>query len=826
MTIQEIATILQATCIGTNNNAIIKQFATDTRKIIFANETVFFAFNTNHNNGHLYIPEAYEKGVRLFVIDHSFSIPANLTKACFLQVENTLLALQQLAAFHRSSFSFPIIGITGSNGKTIVKEWLYTMLQNKYNIVRSPRSYNSQIGVPLSVLAMQPQHNLGIFEAGISTTNEMQQLQQIIQPKIGILTTIGNAHNEGFNRIEQKLTEKLILFKNADVLIYNADTVLPIIDIEQHKHSFFSNKNIELIGFSANKNSAVHYKNNIVNGVNIIALQYKNSSYTFYTNLQNKASTENIVCCITLLLHLNCSEDYINKQLQSVQNIAMRLQLKKAINNCYLIDDSYSNDVSSLSIALQYLQQQADTSNKTVILSDILETGMQSEKLYTQVAALLKQHNIQHFIGIGTQISQHKNLFIQQNCNCTFFKTTQEFLQQAAQHQFNNTYILLKGARIFQFEKIANWFDDKVHNTVLEINLSAMAANLRLYQNLVKPSTKIMAMVKAFSYGSGSIEVARLLQFYKVQYLAVAYTDEGIELRKAGIHIPIMVLNADESAFDALVQYNLEPEVYSFTMYTSLHNYLQNQGIQQFPIHVKINTGMNRLGFNANEIELLATHIYSNKTCKVQTVFSHLAASENAAFDSFTIQQAAIFNEACSTLQSIVAYSFIQHVANTSAIARHTQLQYNMVRLGIGLYGVNDGNNLPLQTVATLKTTIAQIRKVQEGETVGYGRKGVITKPSTIATIRIGYADGYSRQNSNGIGKVWLHNQLAPVIGNVCMDMTMIDITHIEQAAEGDMVEIFGNNININTVANNINTIAYEVLTSVSQRVKRVYIQE
>lgn len=811
-TIQHIASILKAST-AQFSNAVIEHLLIDSRKIIFPEVSLFFALHSNRRDGHAFIKEVYERGVRNFVIDSNFDA-TNFPQANFLKVENTLQALQTLAAYHRSQFNIPVIGITGSNGKTIVKEWLYQLLSVDYNIVRSPRSYNSQIGVPLSVWQMNSQHTLAIFEAGISTVNEMEYLQQVIQPTIGILTNIGNAHDEGFENSTQKLNEKIKLFTNTEFVIARA------IDVQE-------NKSFKTWGTSSENSFTIKSIQQEI-GNSIVELSYENQPLFFSIPFIDTASVENAITCICVMLQLNYQATIIQERIKKLQPVEMRMQLKKAINNCSVLNDSYSNDISSLSIALDYLKQQSGNNNTTVVISDILQSGLQDEVLYKQVAAELQQRNIHRLIAIGEQLHHHQHLFEQSVPQIAFYLSVEDFLAQTTTHHFKDEFILLKGARVFAFERISKWLEQKVHQTVMEINLSAMAHNLKAYQNYLQPTTKLMAMVKAFSYGSGSAEVARLLQFHKVDYLAVAYADEGVELRKAGISLPIMVMNTDEAGFDALIEYNLEPEIYSFSMYNAFHMYLQQQAISQFPVHIKLNTGMNRLGFDEPDVNVLASLLKENNTMIVKSVFSHLTSSESAEHDVFTEEQAQSFQQSCTYIQNHLGYSFIKHIANTAGIFRHPNLQMDMVRLGIGLYGVDsaNGKDIHLQTVAALKTTIAQIRTVKAGDTVGYNRKGIVTRASKIATIRIGYADGFSRKMSNGVGSVYVNNQLAKVIGNVCMDMAMIDITEIENVNEGDIVEIFGSHLSVQQVAQWCGTISYEIMTSVSQRVKRVYIEE
>ncbi|MFC4232191.1 bifunctional UDP-N-acetylmuramoyl-tripeptide:D-alanyl-D-alanine ligase/alanine racemase [Parasediminibacterium paludis] len=819
--IKHIAQIISASC-AVLEEASIVYLLIDSRKIVFPETSLFFALTGPRRDGHSYIHEVYKRGVRNFVVSQKIDTTL-YPNANFLLVNDVLKALQTLASHHRSQFHYPVIGITGSNGKTIVKEWLYQLLQGEENIVRSPRSYNSQVGVPLSVWQMQRQHTLGIFEAGISTVGEMEALANIIQPTIGILTNIGEAHSEGFANDEEKLKEKLQLFTHCQQLVYCKDALPTGNNIEA-----LLNPSIQLFSWSKKDIATVQItsETRLLNQTEIFIL-YQEKSFSIFIPFTDTASIDNAISCICVMLLKGFEIATIQSRLLQLQPVEMRMQLKKGVNNTYILNDSYSNDLSSLSIALDYLKQQSGSANTTVILSDILQAGIADDKLYVMVANELQQRHIHRFIGIGKVISKYHVVFnnIQQT---SFYNTTDDFLQQATHHQFSNDYILLKGARVFAFERINHWLEQKVHQTVMEINLSAMVHNVKQYQQKLLPTTKLMAMVKAFSYGSGSVEVARLLQFHKVDYLAVAYADEGVDLRKAGITLPIMVMNVDEAGFDALVDYNLEPEIYSFNIYNSFQQYLFQQGIQQFPIHIKFNTGMNRLGFEVDDVEILAKQLVKQQTFVVKTVFSHLVASESAEHDGFTQHQAILFNTACAVLEQQLPNRFIKHLANSSGIFRHPNLQYNMVRLGIGLYGVDsaNGTELHLQPVATLKTTIAQIRTVKANDTVGYNRKGKVLRDSKIATIRIGYADGFNRQLGNGVGKVWLHHQLAPVIGNVCMDMVMIDVTDIVNVQEGDEVEVFGKHLPIQQVAVWCNTIAYEVMTTISQRVKRVYIEE
>lgn len=806
--------------IGTD--ASIEYLLVDSRKIVFPERSLFFALSGPRRDGHDFIAEVYQRGIRNFVVKHGFDL-SKYTDSNFLQVEDVLLTLQQLAAYHRRQFNYPVIGITGSNGKTIVKEWLYHLLSPDHNTVRSPRSYNSQIGVPLSVWQMNEAHTLAIFEAGISLPNEMDKLAGIIQPTIGVLTNIGEAHSEGFMDHFHKSSEKFKLFEKCEKVITRRKDLLA----EQQVLESQLETTIYTWGNSG-ENAFVIENISKQDKQTEVGLSYNAYPVNFIVPFTDEASIENAITCCCVMLLLGYKTDIISERILKLQQVEMRLQLKKAINNSYIINDSYSNDPYSLSIALDYLKQQAGSNKTTVIISDFLQSSAQKTKLYEQLAIEMQERKINRLIGIGREISANKQLIrklYQGQVIC--FDNLDHLLDRYTTHQFRDEYILLKGARIFEFERISRWLEQKVHQTVMEVNLTALVHNLKVYQSLLRPSTKLMAMVKAFSYGSGSAEVARMLQYQKVDYLAVAYADEGVELRKEGISLPIMVMNADDVSFDTLIQYNLEPEIYGMHILKSFHEYLLGQGIAQFPVHIKIDTGMHRLGFELKDIDKLSSYLSHNTSIAVRSVFTHLVASDAPEHDEFTRQQVKLFDEACKLIESAIGYSFIKHVGNSSAINRHPDIQYDMVRLGIGLYGVDSSDEIQnqLQTVATLRSTISQVREVKAGDTVGYSRKGIVSRDSMIATVRIGYADGLSRQLGNGAGSMLVNGNFAPIIGNVCMDMTMIDVTGID-ASIGDEVEIFGKHIPVQDVARWSNTIAYEILTGVSQRVKRVYVEE
>jgi len=828
-TFSQIATIIRATILQQQGDAMIDQILLDSRKLLFPDSSLFFALDGPRRNGSSFIPELYKKGLRHFVVDENFTTEniQEFPEAGFLQVADVLQALHLLAAWHRARFSYPVIGITGSNGKTIVKEWLFQLLQSDFQIVRSPKSYNSQIGVPLSIWQMNERHNLAIFEAGISQPDEMQQLEKMISPSIGVFTSIGEAHGAGFLNIRQKINEKLRLFVHADALVYPADD--PDINdaVNQFKNNVRAGDEFQLISWGRKEGLSLQIVSieNKTAGKHIRAI-WKDIAFEFSIPFMDEASLENAITCSAVLLQLGIQPSGIHEKMQLLRPVEMRLELKQGINNCSVINDSYSADINSLTIALDFLLQQQQHQKRTLILSDILQSGKTDHELYAEVATILAQKQINRFIGIGPGISRCREVF-SGIAETVFYNSTAEFKQQFHAQHFQQETILLKGARVFAFEQISQLLEQKLHQTVMEINLNAITHNLGVYQQRLNAGTKLMAMVKAFSYGSGSFEIANLLQFHKVDYLTVAYTDEGVELRKAGISLPIMVMNTDESSFESMVQHQLEPELFSFDMLNGFENYLKRSGIEQYPVHIKLDTGMHRLGFEEKDIESLCSILQRSACFKIQSVFSHLAASDAPVHDDFTGQQSAVFEKCCRQLQTTIQYPFLRHIANTAAIHRHPELQYDMVRLGIGLYGVDNhaGMQEQLKNVTTLKTTISQIKQVRAGETVGYNREGIAKKDTVIATVGIGYADGYPRALSNGAGKMLVNGILAPVIGTVCMDMTMLDITDIPAAA-GDEVIVFGEALSVKQVAAWANTIAYEILTGISQRVKRVYFEE
>lgn len=819
-----IANIFGST--GITDDRTIEHLLLDSRKVYSPANSLYFALKGPRRDGHQFIPELYKKGIRSFVISEKQDALA-YPGACFLIVADTLAALQQLAVHHRRRFNIPVIGITGSNGKTIIKEWLYQLLHEKFVIVRSPKSYNSQIGVPLSVWQIDEDYTLGIFEAGISQPGEMKTLEKIIQPTIGVLTNIGEAHNEGFANVQQKLSEKLKLFTHCQIVI-GRET-----DLAGQKEliASFESKPIVLTwGYQATNDLVVKHIDKRKNTA-VITVCAGSAEKKLVIPFTDDASVENSVTCYFVLLQLGISHDTIAAGMERLYPVNMRLELNKGVNHCLIINDSYSSDPNSLEIALNFLDQQSGGYKKTVILSDMLQTARKDEQLYQYIIGRCQKHQVSRLIAIGEHISQTlRNLAPseQDGVQIELHSSTETFLQHFRSSQFKEEIILVKGARVFGFEQIVQLLELKVHQTVLEINLNAIVHNVKVYQKQLKPSTKMMAMVKAFAYGSGGAEIAGILQYHKIDYLGVAYADEGVELRKAGVSLPIMVMNPGEVAFESIVEYNLEPDIYSFAVLNAFESFLEREGLHRYPVHIEIETGMNRLGFAIGQIEKLADHLATTSYLKVQSVFSHLAASEDACQDEYTLAQFDKYKQATARLKQKLNYPFIQHITNSAGIFRLPELQLDMVRLGIGMYGVDSAvaHQSLLQPVATLKTTIAQLKFLKAGESVGYNRKGVVNKDSVIATVRIGYADGYSRKLGNGAGKMWLRGRLVPVIGSICMDMTMIDITGMPNIQEGDEVIVFGKELPIQQLAAWAGTIPYEIMTSISQRVKRVYFEE
>ena len=768
--------------------------------------------------------DLYLRGVRNFVVSQNVVLK-DFPEANIILVENSLRGLQYLAAFHRQQFDLPVVGITGSNGKTIVKEWLNQLLEDRFLIVRSPRSYNSQIGVPLSICQISEQHELALIEAGISQAGEMLLLEEMIKPDIGVLTNIGEAHDQGFENTQSKIHEKLELFKNSNVLIYPSDRgeIRNVIRDWQVLHPATG-----LVSIGTGEDNTIRIISVLKNPEHAeIHLSYNGENFSLTIGFENDAAIQNALTCTGVMLWLGIPVSELQPRLNRLNPLTMRMELKTGINHCSVINDSYSADISSLKMALDFLAQQKQHPKRSLILSDILESGRSSESLYSEVARLLGKYPIDRLIGVGEFISAESSRFIESGIKeKIFFPGTDAFLEDLHSINFRDETILLKGARVFGFERIDQVLSLQVHETLLEVNLEAMAMNLKQYQQLLRPETKIMAMVKAFSYGTGGFEIARLLEFHKVDYLAVAYADEGVSLRKAGIRLPIVVMNTEESAFPPLIDWQLEPVIFSQHGLEAIYHFLKKEAISHFPVHLELETGMNRLGFSAAQIPDLLKYL-TGTIFRVQSVFSHLAASEEAQQDEFTQNQLDRFISMASRMQDSLGYPFIQHISNSAAIVRNPALQLDMVRLGIGLYGIDPASSklLDLKEVGTLKTTIAQIKRLEAGETVGYNRKGMADRTMKTGTIRLGYADGYPRKLGYGNGKVLYKGRLVPTIGSICMDMTMLDISEIPDAREGDEVIVFGNDLSVTELAKWADTNAYDILAGISQRVKRVYFE-
>ncbi|MBR4176598.1 MAG: bifunctional UDP-N-acetylmuramoyl-tripeptide:D-alanyl-D-alanine ligase/alanine racemase [Bacteroidales bacterium] len=813
-------------------DASFSRLLTDSRKLTDADDTLFFAIRTKRNNGANYIPELYAKGVRHFIVssdidDEQKAALYALEEANLWFVKDVVAMLQRVAECHRAQFSIPVVGITGSNGKTIVKDWIVQLLSADHNIAASPKSYNSQIGVPLSVWQMSADNDMAVFEAGISEAGKMEALRNVIQPTIGIFTNIGQAHDENFLTRHQKIAEKLQLFTHCDVLIYCLD--------HRDIHSVLSEKeslhSLNRFTWGSSDENAVQLHETIVKEHStILNVSYKGQPITpIEIPFIDRASVENAMHCITLMFYLGYDGQEIAARCRSLSPVAMRLEMGEGINNCLLVNDSYSMDLNSLSIALDFVQHEHQHFHKTLIMSDILQSGLPEQELYSQVASLIRQRGIDKLIGIGSALMRNRTLF--EELATYFYPTTEEFLLKHPFSDFQNETILLKGARVFCFENIAKVLQRKRHETIMEVNLDALVQNVNYYRSHIEPSTKLMAMVKASSYGAGKVEIANTLQFNHVDYLTVAYSDEGVELRRNGITLPIMVMNPEEESFDNIIRYSLEPDIYSFRILQLFSDaarlYADNQ--KPIAIHIELDTGMHRLGFAPDDMDRLAQLLKADDSpLVVRSIFSHLACSEDPAMDDFTRMQISRFRQGSARLKQLMGRDDILcHILNSSGITRFPEAQMDMVRLGIGLYGISPEPDVQrmLMPVSTLKTRISQIKDIPLGDSVGYNRRWIAERDSRIAIIPIGYADGLSRHLGYGRGSVEINGIDAPIIGSICMDMCFIDVTDVP-CAEGDEVVVFGSASQLCRMAEAAGTIPYEILTSVSPRVKRVYVSE
>jgi alanine racemase len=815
---KEISAICKGEIINFAYDYPLRHLLLDTRKIISPASSVFFSIKGPRHDGHAFLKEAYEKGVRQFIVEKELPYKELYPDANILLVKSSVEALHKIAETHRRQFTIPILAIAGSNAKTTIKEWLTQLLIKDYFIVRNPKSFNSQVGVPLSVWEINSSHTLGIFEAGISQPGEMEKLEKIIRPTWGLFSNIGPAHDEGFQDRYHKTSEKLRLFKSAELLFYCKDHLEIDNVIKQGHYSF------KTFTWSFNDTSSDIFIKKIRKDLDSVKIQMivDGRKASFTTAFRDDASLENIIHCIVVLVYLKVDFDEIQKRILLLQPIAMRLELKEGINGCHIIDDTYNNDLAGLTMALNFLAQQHQNKRRTVILSDVLQTGMEEGALHNLISEILKEKKVLKFIGIGPVLKKHAALLPFGK----FYTSTDDFLQNTDLQEFKNENILIKGARIFRFEKIVNALQQKVHGTILHINLDALSHNLNFYRSCLRPTTKIMVMVKAFAYGSGSFEVANLLQFHRVDYLGVAYIDEGVALRENGITLPIMVMNPSPEGFSKLIEFSLEPEIYSLKILKSFFDYVTNSGISS-KIHLKIDTGMKRLGFEVSDIHELLNILKSTDLLQVVSIFTHLAGADEAIHTDFSRHQLEIFMKTADDLETSMGYSVTKHGLNSAGIIRFPEFQMDMVRLGIGLYGI-EANNIKqkqLREVGKLKTVISQIKHVKTGDSVGYSRKGRVNHDAEIATIAIGYADGYGRVFGNGVGKIQVNGITCPTIGNICMDMTMVDVTGTG-AKEGDEVVVFGDNISVSEMAEAAGTISYEILTGISERVKRVFYTE
>jgi alanine racemase len=820
--IGEIATIIAAET-PSRHETEIDILLTDSRSLTDPAVTLFFALATAHNDGHKYIRDLYNRGVRCFTVQHPFEGMDEMQDADFLRVPDTLSALQQLAAYHRRQFNIPVTAITGSNGKTVVKEWLYQLLHDRRAIVRSPRSYNSQTGVPLSVWQLNGQTEWGIFEAGISLPGEMQRLESIILPDSGIFTTIGDAHQENFFSREEKCREKLQLFKHltgTGKIIYNEDQSLVKYCME--KEGLLA----QTFSWSTLNANAALFISRIEKGIDHTVIDYKLQTATCSLKIPftDDASIENAIHCLALILCRYPDLDGLPERFERLDPVAMRLDVSKGVHNCILINDTYNSDINSLSIALDFMSRRSmdHQLKRVLILSDILQSGMVPAAFYRKVAGLVSQKRVQQIIGIGPNLMSHSGLFGMEK---EFYPTTESFLDSGRWRTLKDSIILIKGSRKSRFERISEQLEEKAHQTVLEVDLDAVIHNLKYFRSRLNPETKIICMVKAFGYGVGSYELAKTLQERGADYLAVALADEGAELRREGIAMPVLVMNPEEHAFNTLFEYSLEPEIYNLNILEAMIRETGRRGILHYPVHIKLDTGMGRLGFDASDLPLLIEKLNCQSGITVKSVFSHLVGSDSARLDDYTQKQIKRFREEAGFMEERLNYPFRKHILNSAGIERFPEAQLDMVRLGIGLYGISAVDENALKTVASLKTRILQIRELKADETVGYNRNGVLKRDSRIACLPIGYADGLDRRLGNGNMHVLIRGKKCPLIGNICMDICMVDVTDCE-AEEGDEAIVFGEEITIRDWADKLQTIPYEILTSISPRVKRIYYKE
>lgn len=836
-TLQKIADWLQVSLAG-NGSLVIRDLVLDSRKIITPEAALFFALVGNKTDGHLFLHDAYRKGVRAFVVQH---IPTDTSfpEAEFLVVSNTLDALQLVACRYRQQFNLPIIGITGSNGKTIIKEWLFELLAPDFSICRSPKSYNSQIGVPLSLWKLENHHQKGIFEAGISRKGEMERLEKMIQPDFGIFTTIGPAHDAGFASPEEKIAEKAQLFKNCPTvyccgnrrtIVHALETANPQANIKtwavQRRGHRFHFAYYSDWTYPEEADLLIINSYDICPGLNHVKYQYKGKTATLTLHFHNPGLIENFFHCLLVLLEMGYSNEQINARAEHLRTLPLRAEVIKGIEGSVIINDSYSSDLGSLEVAIQSGRDQMmhyQPRSGVLILSEMDETGMSPKELAVRVYGMINNSHAYTVYTIGRPFDFQDAYF----GHFEHFDSTDAFLAAIPRLDFHKKVVLLKGGRRFQFERIAERLSRKVHDTKLEVNTEAVRHNLGIYARHCLPQIKKMLMVKADAYGMGAAEIAKTLEYEGANYLAVAYIDEGVELRKADIDLPIMVLRPEKRAYTKLSEYRLEPEVFSLQQLEELLLYSAKNYIS-LRIHIKLDTGMHRLGFEAEDINALIALLKKEHEIVVASIFSHLAASESAQLDAFSEEQLNRFTTMYEQIAEGIGYRPDRHILNSSGILRFPQFHFEMVRLGLGLYGIDPTGlvQAELRTVQRLVASISQIKTIAAGETVGYNRRGKVAPGSRIATLSIGYADGLWRAAGNGNFAVKIGEKYAPTVGNICMDMTMVDITKIPEAQVGDRVVVFETADEINALAKTNNTIPYEVFTAVGSRVKRVYVDE
>ncbi len=822
--ISEIASIVKARTVSPlPSDRKISILLTDSRSLAIPEESLFFAIRTRNNDGHRYMRPLYDAGVRCFIADHVPADMADATDADILLVSDVKRALQTIGRHHRLRFDIPVIGITGSRGKTTVKEWLYQLLATDYNIVRSPRSYNSQIGVPLSVWEIDNDTTLAIIEAGISMPDEMTSLQPIVKPTIGILTNIGPEHADGFHSLREKCDEKILLMRDCDCIIYNGDD--PVIANAVSEACIPAKE----IAWSTTDSDQPLFISSVKTHGDTTEIQYsylrRDGSIT--VPFTEPGDIQNVIHCLAVMLYLNRPDDVMASRMSQLTPVGTRMEVKEGVNNCLVIYDAYTSDLNSLSPALDFVaRRRTGRRTTTAILSDVMHETLPPARLYREVADLLRLRGVTRVIGVGEEISAHSKYF---PADSRFFPSTTALLRELTPADFDSELILVKGAPRFHFELIAEMLQARQHETVLEVNLDAVVHNFNAYRSLLRPETGIVCMVKASGYGAGALELAKTLQSQGAAYLAVAVADEGVELREAGITMPIMVMNPRLDNYNTLFAYHLEPEVYSFELLADLIRQAERFGVSDFPIHIKLDTGMHRLGFVESDIDELIAVLRRQKAVKPASLFSHLATADCPDLDDYTSSQLRLFEQMTEAIQSQFSYHIQRHILNSAGIARFPAWQFDMVRLGIGLYGITplDSPEQPsLRPVSSLQTVVISIKEWPAGTTIGYGCKGVLSRRSRIATLPVGYADGIDRHLGGGNMRVWINGHLCPTVGNICMDACMVDITDAGDTQTGDRVEIFGENIPVSTLSDTLGTIPYEILTSVSTRVRRVYYRE